>query len=670
MRRFWAVAAREVGEWRLALFAAPILGLVPLVAPYLPGTNAGPRNDFRMAMLIVLLAAFEGLFILFLGSGLVSREAREGRLGFYFSRPIPGPTLWLGKLSGALVLVFGSGLLIVLPTLGVTRAEIVELDVTGVAYGGGFLGYLEHDAPDWSLLAPQESAWLQAFEPEGLPERSGWTTAGAWFLASLLVIVAVHVLNVLARQRNAWLLLDLVALAVALALGWAAVDKLVSAQALGPLIWAERVLLVVISAGAVTAAGVALAAGRCDADRSRRILSTTLWGVVLAAAVGFLGFAHRSLAVDSGDLVAWYPEPTPDGEWILISGPTRGRDGYRAAFLRHVRSEKEVALGPAAMARFHLTTSLDGSTAVYLRCRRLAKADCELMALRLDAEQSRPRATGIPASPWRHVTLSADGRRVALVNHLSWSLNEVAVYDVEFGRIVTAVRVGYVVVSEFLDDGRLRLYTSVRGRASDLEIQELLPASRKLVRTGVIPDFQGELLLHPETDVVFQVAFGPEGLEAYRGDTGELLARHAEFTYGMDRIRFLADGRTVVPGRDDEGPALFILAADGSVERRVGTRRPALLGAEIVPGRLVVLLRAGNFWDLDLLDVASGELERRGRGLQPLADQKTRPCSMAARLLWDGHEIVLWDEESGEMRPVLEMAAPMRGMSVERRFPF
>lgn len=670
MRRFWAVTAREVGEWRLALFAAPLLGLVPLVAPWLPGASPATRGELRAAVLLVLVAAFEVLLVLFLGSGIVSREEREGRLGFYFSRPVPAATLWLGKLSGAAVVMLLSGVLIGLPTLLGTQAGAAGPDMTSVVrQGRGLLGYLDRDVPDWPLLAPKEGTWLLGFEPEGAPKRSAAATILGWFFGGVLVIVAVHVTNILVRRRNAWLLLDLTALAVTLAVGWAAVDRLVSAQAMGPLIRAERFLLAGITLGAVAAGGVALSAGRCDAERSRRLLSTTLWSVVLVAAVGFFGYAHRSLAVDMDDLVAWAPEVSPDGEWILVSGPTRSWGGYRAAFLRHIRSGRTVELGPAMMARFHLTTSRDGSTAVWMRCRRVASPDCELRTLKLGAGDGRPRATGIPGRPLRRVTLSPDGRQVAVVRHISWSRNEVAVYDLDSGQVTTAVRVGFVAASEFLDNGRLRLYTQKDGRSSDMEIQELELASRRLSKTGEVVDFSSEILLHPFADVFLRVGYAPRGLEVYRADTGELLARHPGIAYGTDRVRFLTDGRTVVPGRDEEGPALFVLAADGSFERRVAV--PGLYplpGAEITPEHLVVGLKTAGGREIHVLDAESGALERKATGFQPLADQETRPFSTATRLLWsDDDGVVLWDEESGETTPVLVATQEMRRRSGGRR---
>ena len=52
-----------------------------------------------------------------LGSTIVGRDLSDRRLGFYFSRPLRGWTIFLGKLGGVLAVALGSTALVLTPSV-------------------------------------------------------------------------------------------------------------------------------------------------------------------------------------------------------------------------------------------------------------------------------------------------------------------------------------------------------------------------------------------------------------------------------------------------------------------------------------------------------------------------------------------------------------------------
>ena len=91
-----------------------------------------------------------------------------GRLGFFFSRPLPWWTIWGGKFLAAVLLTLGAGLLAAVPWLASGRGGSLRL------------------ASLWDL--------------QGAVAALGW---------ALVLVGAGHAASVAFRSRSAWLLVDL-----------------------------------------------------------------------------------------------------------------------------------------------------------------------------------------------------------------------------------------------------------------------------------------------------------------------------------------------------------------------------------------------------------------------------------------------------------------------------
>jgi hypothetical protein len=115
MSGLWAVLVREIRERRAIPLAALALGILPVIAGSIPALTRIGGTDVREDLAVVLGFAFPVAVALGLGVSVIGRDLAEGRLGFYFSRPISGFALWAGKMGATLILIGASALLVVLP---------------------------------------------------------------------------------------------------------------------------------------------------------------------------------------------------------------------------------------------------------------------------------------------------------------------------------------------------------------------------------------------------------------------------------------------------------------------------------------------------------------------------------------------------------------------------
>ena len=105
MSGFRAVLVREVAERWLLLAGAALVGMFPLLVPFLPGFQGHP-SDLRAGTAVALCFIVAALLAVVLGASVIAGEQSAGRLGFYFARPVAGWAVWAGKLAGAAVLLW------------------------------------------------------------------------------------------------------------------------------------------------------------------------------------------------------------------------------------------------------------------------------------------------------------------------------------------------------------------------------------------------------------------------------------------------------------------------------------------------------------------------------------------------------------------------------------
>lgn len=286
MKGILAVAAREIAERKLLFPGALVAGLIPLGFPLLPVLRGNAR-DARSAAVLLLAITISVAFPLVLGATIFVSDIAQKRLGFYFSRPLPGISIWAGKLLGALLITLGCAFLAAAPVLfldgkSAFSAASVALDTPGP-------------------LVPA-------------------------LLGILLLLLLAHVVASMARLRSAWVVLDfflavLFAVAITLCIRrllltglWGLEEMRQSPERLFS--WLTAALIVIFLA----ASCVQVADGRTDARRSHGALSATLWGLTAIFTAVLGGLAWRAGSARAADLARVEPGVlmAPRGPWVAV----------------------------------------------------------------------------------------------------------------------------------------------------------------------------------------------------------------------------------------------------------------------------------------------------------------------------------------------------------------
>jgi len=650
MRGFIAVVEREIYERRLLGVVALFLGLAAIVLPLVPGLRPGGVSveDLRSGMAVGFALLLGALLAVFLGSSILAGELVERRLGFYFARPLSGRVIWAGKIAAALTLILGAGALILAPA----------------ALTGGGLS-----------LSGMWGTWFWNLSGVALIPLA---VAGLLFL-----LLAAHAASVVVRARSPWVILDIVALGLVVLLIDGSFRRLIDQgiyptqsvwdgsrilSETGVTAWLFWALLPTVFLALAIAGAAQVIHGRTDARRGHRILSATLWGILLAAAILSAAFASWVLAAGPRDLRnADRLVAAPAGTWIALSGPALHRPGYHPSFLYDFGSGRWTPARFGHIATFYddvepaVRFSADGRRAVWLDYEGLPRVDPVIHLYRMDLDRPGARpvrtTTTFDAMPGS-LALSPDGRLLAFYH---WSYKDrsgrVIVQETVSERLLASIR--YESVSSrprlvFTPAGRLRLYEAsmIRRPGFPAEIREspdgiseidLSSPSPRVEPTGRMPSARGSGW---SLDVVHDRALlrGKAGLLLCDGRTGALLARVGEpYSYGY----FLTDGRIAVLDRALNGArALRLLTEDGRSELRrwdFGGARGLVPAGQPSPGRLRVVVSAtgspGGGWDLRELDLESGASRSLGRRslIYPTHGRDGQPTSSLA-----GADGILW----------------------------
>jgi hypothetical protein len=652
MRGFAAVLGRELFERRLLALVALFLGLAAVALPLLPGFRPGgvPVADvqggmaFGFALLLTLLMA------LFLGGSIIASDLAERRLGFYFSRPLPGWAVWAGKMAAALVLMFGSGLIVLIPA--VLMGGNLSLD--GIWGVGGVLSV------------------------------SGPALFLAWGAALLFLLFGTHAASIVVRSRSSWAVLDLVVLGLIAGLFWTMVRRMVLegvllqlslgswGSRLGIVAWMEMGFFAAALLSLVAASALQVTRGRTDLRRGHRVLSASLWGMSGLAALLFAGLTFWVLAASPEDLRGVRRvSAAPTGSWIAFSGPAAGRPGYSPSFLYDVSS------GRSVRARFGLISydlgessvlfSKDGRRAVWVEFDGIPfRSPVVVFRLDLDRPGTRPVRTSISfPRPPSSLALSPDGRRLAAHHEQS----RITVDDVDSGRLLASVPYGSLRPwLAFAGGDRLRIYdlpfyqwygdvgisygSSTNRGIAELDLAAVPP---RVQPTGRIPGERAILgwALAPGGDRA--ILRTREALQLCDARTGEPLAQLAD---GKSHGAFLADGRIAVTSIK---PAveLRVFSPDGRSELR-RLRFGGIRNLEVVDQPAPALVRVAGLrigaprpsWEAWLVDLETGGI--KSLGLRRLAELKV-PQLAKPRFSLKGKDGVFWyDPWSSRGRIVLK----------------
>ena len=635
MRRFAAVAIREIVERRFVLLAAAGASLIPLLVPLLPGVPGDGSSATGISALMISCAFGLGGALL-VGASVVGRELGEKRLSFHFARPLPSAVIWGGKLVGGLALVLLAQAVVVLPALALK------------------LG------------------------PRGLWEG----------LLDLRVVAALHLLvvplfllswvgSVPLRSRSPWLAVDFVLLAAFPAILYALGRRLLLyGQVPSPtnaLVGAGVFLATLIAA---TFAQVA--AGRTDARRGHGAQSLVLWGALGAAVLALSVWVERRVDPGFRSFVTAVTSPAgSNGDWVLLEGTPKVRDDYRMArYLVDLRTGRSLLL-PVS---FGHVVSGDGSRATWIGSSSPFDKGPRRTVLDLSTGDSSEYPTG---SMEFELALSADGRRLA-----SLSIDGVCeVTDLESGRLLASVKVPGIelwftrVAFETADV--VRIEPIIRRPAEAIERQAVppLPPVPALFLLDVPSRKVAPAALAVTPSPRIQRVFGSAGRwrafvrrseDRYRLHLLDLSSGSVLASFGEPDARSgsaprggpLADGRAWVLSPSAAGGHLSLISPDGALVREV--RLPARsgmwdVGFEVAPGVLPVSIPA---WVRNarprclLVDLNTGETREAGplRAVEShsLAIAAPPPGSPVTRLFAEAEtgRLVLFDPATAAQTPL------------------
>jgi hypothetical protein len=617
MRGFVAILRREVFERRLLVLVALALGLAPVTLPLVPGWQpAGVTPaDLRGGMALGLALLLTALLAVVLGGSIVAGDLAERRLGFYFSRPLPGWAVWAGKIGAAVVLVFAAGLLVLAPAA--LAGGNLNLDGAWGNWGTG--GLLNVTAPGVFAL---------------------------WALALVFLLLIAHAASVIIRARSPWALLDLIALSVVAALVLGSLRRLRLAgvllyaglatreRQLGIVVWMSLGFLAAVLFALAVAGAVQVIRGRTDLRRAHRVLSLGLWGTLLTAAFLFAGLAAWVLAAGPGDLRGVFEATAgpdlPGGHWIAFTGPAAWRPGYAPTFLHDVDSGRTFRIRSGLVSYSSVYGSYDPMVRFSADGRRAVWLEYDgdpfvspVVVYRLDLDRAGAAPVRTPVSYQavpRGFALSPDGRRVAAYEG-QWRRARLTVSAVDDGGLLAAALYDSRTETPrlaFAGPDRLRIFeifypSYVPGRVgpkTEIFELDLTASSPRPQKTGEIPAMDSgirEWSVAPEGDRI--LLRSADTLELCDARSGTPLAVLGD---GRARGTFLRDRRIAVVEAlaDKYEHELRIFPPDGRSEPRHISFPKAftlIVADQPAPGvlRVITSRRGGpphsrELWQVDL----------------------------------------------------------------------
>ena len=643
MRRFSAVALREIVERRFVLVAAAVAAVLPFLVPLLPGIPAGEGPLARSILAITLSTAFGLGGSLLVGASVVGRELAERRLSFHFSRPLAGPVVWGGKLAGGLALVLLTQAIVLLPSS---------------LAGGRFPGL-------WGGAGDTRAIW-------------------AIHLLAVPLFLLAWVGSVALRSRSPWLVADLVLLVAVPSLLFVYVRRMFRYGHLPRPSWA-LVALGVLVAALLAATLAQVAAGRTDARRGHRAQSLVLWSVLLAATAAGAAWAERTIDPGVERLArAWVSPGGPSGEWVFLEGWAEGDGSGSSTYLVNLATGRSLLL-PAGEPG---AVSADGSRAVHVVGPIPGSREIVLEAIDLNGGGSV--SLDVPEWP-EGVGLSVDGRRLAVV-----ARGLCSVYELPSLRALASARLPsphWAYHPLFVTPDRVRLHPFRSGRrgprtdappSPDDPVAAELDVARKAVVTlaaypvssiPAAPGAKGQvdpgptffLLPSPDLSRVLVLGFGTaRAARLVDAASGRVVASvDGSEEAGHPIGYFLSDGRAVVsePGQGDLRLALF----DPDGNRAATLALPAgtkhvRFGYEPATGILALglgrdLTAEKREWVLaDLVTGRLSTLPVQGVWRSPWFGSEAVPApgSPATRLAYEGagFRLVLFDPSTGARTPV------------------
>ena len=595
MKNTLAVARRELTEKRFVLLTAIAFMALALIVPFVPGVHSGERRTAIAVASLIFATGFTAGLATILGSSIIGKELSDGRLSFYFSKPVSAASIWFGKLIAATLLILTSFAIIISP-----------------AFFAGITGVIR----TWTSLG------------DSLPTlRIILATVAVLFLLG-------HVISTFVRSRSAWLVFDFVAGTVCGIAIWMMGRSLLAGYAieLTRKLW---LVLGIFAALAIVAGGFwQVSRGRTDRKRSHVELSRFLWMALGCALLVLTGFVVWVTSLGFSNLIPESLEQSGKGTWAVISGTGNHRADYRASFLYNLRDghaqRVPFALGPWTSTEF----SRDEKTVAWVsRSQSSPSSATELYFARLDAPNPKMIATGIPFTG--NYCLSDDGSRAAV----SKSGNLITVYDLTSRASLGSVRVPDARWLEpiFASNDLLRINAYA---PSGIRIYEYDVTKKTLRQTGAPPVEHWRL----NSDHTRAMAYWKRpDITIYAARTGQILMT---VPIKASPAKFLRDGRIVAI---DDRNVLHVLTADGTPVRSIAVPAEPFSPIFDVGSGLVVILVKKDQTDV-VIDLDRGVIARTETGLLP-AYNGQGPLLLCTNKT---HDLLVWNPATGEKRVVLK----------------
>jgi hypothetical protein len=655
MKGFAHVYAFELRDKR-AVFAATLLAGL-MVFPLAWGVHAGSgfsAAEARDAAAFTLALAWGFGLAAVLGATVIGRDLSEGRLSFYFSRPVSGLALWAGKMGAALTMT--------LAAMGITL-------LPATLAGGGLLRLAPIDNPfflwDW-----------------GRDTLSPWVTSLACLLLAALVLAAAHAVSVMVRSRSPMILLDAVLASVAGVAVVVLYRRLDFWEAYPVFVLLLPVLLLVLLAALLAAGAVQTTAGRSDLKRGHKMLSVTLWAVLFCGLFAGGLYARWYVSVSPTDLKAVAEAVgAPEGPWVSIAGLAEHRGPYaQPGFLLNSQTGAWTRVG----WRFWGPSpafSPDGRYAVWTEWSHTRAGERpELVAADLTGPEPklvRPQVQLPPRWALRPF-FSPDSSGLALLTDDELLLFRLPAFE-QTGALRLPPPPSHCDASwsgRFAGNERILLYQRIcPGKPGEetpaaLKLYAFDTASRKFEVTGSVPSYFGTLFwVSPDGGRLLTRSGGrgKVGVTLRDGRTGDVVK---EIAAGLESAwpAFLPDSRIVVVGRTGDETSARLVSGEGDELRNypLGKGIAAVFVGQPRSGSLLFLSKPlqEKGWLLAksmLLDLGTGKMDELD-GLHPTDmpwwSEDTRlgryPLAGQSGLFLDGRGgLVRYDFATGDRKVIV-----------------
>jgi ABC-type transport system involved in multi-copper enzyme maturation permease subunit len=431
MNNTLAIAQREITDRRFVFIVAVAFLLLALVVPFMPGVHAGDRAGALVIGALVLATSLTLGLAAILGSSIVGREMSDGRLSFYFSKPVAATSIWWGKLIAAFALILACFIIVAIPAFVVGSTTAVR-------------------------------RWVNT------PEEM-LTTAGIVIGAAVALFLTAHVLGTFVRSRSVWFLFDFVAASVCGTAIWMMGRILLLGYAF-ELVKTLAIAFAVFAALAVIAAGAwQIARGRTDRRRSHMELSRFLWTAIGLGLLVVSAYVMWIVSVTVSGMTQVSFVQASNGPWSMLNGRAKARSDYHATFLynisdgRLIRTANLIPMWP--IPRF----SSNGKFVAWFGKDGLYVTD-------LDKPKPESILTRIQ-SGWLEA-LSDDGSRAAVMENFTMT-----VYDLRSQSSLGSVRLPplWMLDVRFVTPEVVRIYA--KGAILEYDLRR-----KTLEKTGSVPE--------------------------------------------------------------------------------------------------------------------------------------------------------------------------------------